>query len=106
MTYAFARDGGLPFSKQLRRISASHRTPSVAIWTISTLAIAFTLYTPVYSTITTVCVTFLYLSYAIPTALGFFAYGRTWTRMGPWSLGGWYRPLAVVCTIGCAGLFV
>ena len=26
--------------------------------------------------------------------------------MGPWDLGGWYRPLAVVSTAGCIGLIV
>ena len=26
--------------------------------------------------------------------------------MGPWHLGRWYRPLAVVCVLGCGLLFV
>ncbi len=26
--------------------------------------------------------------------------------MGPWDLGVWYRPLAIVSTVGCAGLIV
>jgi amino acid transporter len=77
MAYAFARDGGLPLSHFLRRVSPMHRTPAVAIWVVSGLAVLFTVYTPVYSTITTVCVIFLYVSYAIPTLLGFFAYGRS-----------------------------
>ena len=63
------------------------------------------MYTPVYSTITTACVIFLYISYVVPTALGFFAYGRRWTEMGPWQLGRFYRPLAVVCVLGC-GLLI
>ena len=33
-------------------------------------AVLFTVYTPVYSTITAVCVIFLYVSYVLPTALG------------------------------------
>ena len=32
MTYAFARDGGLPFSNALKTVSAVYRTPVVAIW--------------------------------------------------------------------------
>ena len=28
-------------------------------------------------------------------------YGRTWTRMGPWDLGRWYRPLACLSVLGC-----
>ena len=65
----------------------------------------FTVYTPVYSTITVVATIFLYISYVLPTALGFFAHGRTWTQMGPWHLGRWYRPLAVLCVLGC-GLLI
>jgi amino acid transporter len=106
MAYAFARDGGLPFSHYLRRVSPRFRTPPIAVWVVAVLAVAFTIYTPVYSTITTVAVIFLYLSYGIPTFLGLLAHGRSWTSMGPWTLGRWYRPLAVVCMVGCFFLLV
>ena len=104
MTYAFARDGGLPASAKLRQVSPRFRTPAIAIWVVTVLSIAFTIYTPVYSTITAVCVIFLYISYLVPIALGLFAYGRTWTKMGPWSIGGKYRLIAAVCVLWCAGL--
>jgi amino acid transporter len=104
MTYAFARDGGLPFSSVLRRVHAGFRSPVPAIWAVALSAVAFTVYTPVYSTITAVCAIFLYISYVVPTILGLAAHGRTWTRMGPWHLGPWYRPLAAVCGLGCVGL--
>jgi amino acid transporter len=100
MVYAFARDGGLPFARYLRQVHAHFGTPVLAIWTTALLAVAFTVYTPVYSTITTVSVIFLYVSYAIPTLLGLFAHGRSWTRMGPWTLGRWYQVLAVICGLG------
>jgi amino acid transporter len=106
MAYAFARDGGLPFSGALRRVSPLHKTPVAAIWTTALLSIAFTVYTPVYSTIAAVCTIFLYLSYVIPTALGLRAWGRTWTAMGPWGLGRWYRPAAVVAVLFCGLLIV
>jgi amino acid transporter len=106
MAYAFARDGGLPFSPNLRQVHAVFRTPVYAIWTTALLAVAFMVYTPVYSTITTASVIFLYVSYAIPTVLGLFAYGRTWTRMGPWTLGPWYRVLAVICGLGAVFFLV
>lgn len=101
MAYAFARDGGLPFSHMMRRVNKRYRTPVTAIWTVAVAAVLFTVYTPVYSTITTACTIFLYISYVVPTVLGFFAYGRTWTAMGPWQLGRWYRPLAVICVGYC-----
>jgi amino acid transporter len=106
MCYAFARDGGLPFSSLLRRVSPAFRTPSIAIWTTASLTILFTVYTPVYSTIAAACVIFLYVSYLIPTVLGLFAYNRSWTKMGPWTIGRWYRPLAVLCILGCGLLLI
>lgn len=104
MMYAFARDGGTPASAVLRRIHPHYRTPVPALWTVAVVAILFTAYTPVYSTITAVCTIFLYISYVLPTALGFVAFGRSWRTMGPWHLGPWYRPLALVSVIGCVGL--
>jgi amino acid transporter len=106
MTYAFARDGGLPASRILRRVCSRFKTPDVAIWTVAVAAVLFTLYTPVYSTITAVCTIFLYVSYVLPTAIGLIAYGRTWTKMGPWHLGRWYQPLALLSIVGCIGLMV
>jgi amino acid transporter len=106
MLYAFARDGGVPFSQQLAHVSSAHRAPAGAVWVVAVLAVGFTVFTPVYSTITTVCVIFLYISYLMPTLLGLVAYRRSWTKMGPWSLGGWYRWLSGVCLLGGAGLFV
>jgi amino acid transporter len=106
MTYAFARDGGLPLSDHFRQVSPRWRTPAVAIWAVSLLTVTFTVYTPVYSTITAVCVIFLYISYVMPTIVGIHSYGRTWVKMGPWNLGALYRPLAVVSLLGCALLII
>lgn len=106
MAFAFARDGGLPLSAAIRRVSPAHRTPAVAIWCVSLAAVLFTVWTPVYSTITAVCTIFLYISYVIPTALGLWAFGTRWTKMGPWSIGGWYRPLAVLSLVGCVLLII
>lgn len=106
MAFAFARDGGLPFSSAVRRVSPRFRTPPVAVWGVSVAAVAFTAFTPVYTTITAVCVILLYVSYVVPTVLGFAAHGRSWTTFGPWTLGRWFRPLAVVSVIGCGGLIV
>jgi amino acid transporter len=105
MAFAFARDGGLPFSHVLRQVSPAHRTPAYAIWAVSALAVLFTAYTPVYDTIAAVCAVFLYVSYVLPTALGLVAHGRSWTRMGPWHLGRWYQPLALLSVAGCVVLF-
>ncbi len=102
MAYAFARDGGLPYSDVVRRVSPRFRTPAVAIWAVALLSVVFVVHTGTYSTITGACTIFLYISYVIPTLLGLFAYGRSWTQMGPWHMGGAaYRTLAVLSLVGC-----
>jgi amino acid transporter len=105
MMYAFARDGGLPFSRLLRRVSPTHRCPSAAIWTVAAIATAFAV-TISYETVAAICAIFLYIAYVLPTALSLRAHGRAWTRMGPWHLGRWYRPLALLCVLGCGLLIV
>lgn len=102
MAYAFARDGGLPYAERMRHVSPKYRTPAVAIWTVALLSVAFVVHAQTYSTIAAAGTMFLYISYVIPAALGLVAYGRTWTRMGPWSLGGpAYRTLTVLSILGC-----
>lgn len=103
MTYAFARDDGLPFSGYLKRVSKTWRTPVHAIWTTAVLAVAFTAYAKAYSTVVSVTSIALYVSYAMPIAAGLFAYGRSWKEMGPWDMGPAFRIVAVLC-IAIAGV--
>jgi amino acid transporter len=105
MAYAFARDGGLPFSSIVKEVHAISRSPVAAIWASALLGLAFVLFVP-YTTIAAVCVIFLYISYVLPSVAGFLAHGRTWTVMGPWQLGRWYRPLAILAAAGCVFLIV
>jgi amino acid transporter len=106
MAFAFARDGGLPFSLAVRYVSPKFRTPPVAVWLVATAAMLFTVYADAYATIAASAAVLLYISYVLPTLLGLIAYGHTWTEMGPWSLGRGFRPLAVVSVAGCAALVV
>ncbi len=84
MAFAFARDGGLPFSSAVRWVCPRWRSPAVAIWMVAMASILFTLHTPVYATITAVCTIFLYISYVLPTALGI---GHTDGPGRPWAPG-------------------
>jgi amino acid transporter len=104
MAFAFARDGGLPLAGSIRWVSPRFRTPSRAIWLVATVAWLFTLGAKFYETIAAVCIIFLYVSYVLPTALGAIAFGRSWTKMGPFALGRWFRPLAGLSVIGCSVL--
>src|SRR5262249_8000105 len=106
MLYAFARDGGVPFADTFRRVNPTFRTPVAAVWAVALAAVGFTVYPPAYPTITAVCALLLYVSYVLPIALGFLAYGRRWTRMGPWRLGAFYRPLALLAVLGTVLLFL
>lgn len=105
MTYAFARDRGLPFSDLLRQVNPATRSPSVAVWVSAIVSTALVLVLR-YETIAAIGTVFLYISYVLPVAAGGLAYGRSWTRMGPWQVGGWYRPLALIATLGCLFLLV
>lgn len=106
MAFAFARDGGLPFSRWVRHVSPRFRTPPAAIWLVATAAVLFTVYADAYVTIAASAAVLLYISYVLPTAIGAVAFGRWWTVMGPWHLGPWFRPLAVVSVLGCGALVV
>ena len=66
MMYAFARDGGLPFSHVLRHVDPQLRTPGAAIWVGGILAIVATLYGGAFLVLSTGCAVFLYLSYLLP----------------------------------------
>jgi len=103
MTFAFARDDGLPGSKYLRTVSPKHRTPVHAIWTSASLAVGFTAFSGAYSVAVSVTSIALYLSYAMPIAAGLFAYGKSWTKMGPWDMGPAFRVVAVFC-VGIAAV--
>lgn len=103
MMYAFARDGGMPAF--LRKVSPKHGVPVAAIWVTAFLALASTLYAPAYTTLTTACVIFLYISYVMPTIVGIFAYGKSWKKMGPFDLGPvLYKGIGVIAILGVVAI--
>jgi amino acid transporter len=116
MMFAFSRDGGLPFSKALAKVSVSHRTPSASIWAGSALAVLFVWGssvvsigdTPVYSIVVSCTVIFLFFSFIIPITLGLFTYGGPkWPKMGPWNIGrGGFSFFAVLSLIAMVLIFV
>jgi len=100
MVFAFARDGGLPFSKLLRHVSVKYRTPVGGIWTVVALAIAATLYSSAYNALAAGSAVFLYVSYAMPVAAGLYAESKGWKDFGPFRLGVWSKPLAAITSLG------
>ena len=109
MMFAFARDGGIPgASRWLRQISPKYRTPGPAIIVGSILCIilgwACGANSQAYIILASGCAVFLYVSYIIPIGAGIFAEGKTWTKKGPFDLGGMSKPIALLAIIGGAVL--
>jgi amino acid transporter len=103
MIYAFARDGGLPFSDVLSSVSPTHRTPTAAIWATAVFCILLTaITTPLgaFAALSTGCAMYLYMSYAMPILAGLLAEGKTWTTFGNFRLGGLSKLFAVIVAIG------
>ncbi len=97
MLFAFARDGGLPFSAALARVSPRWKSPWVAVWASVGMALLIALWADAYSVMAALSTVALYLSYAFPIALGLWA-RRTgkWKERGPWNLGRWSTPVNLV----------
>ncbi len=92
-TYAFARDGGLPGSQRLRIVGARFRTPHYAVVLAVVLPLALGLSSALLSddqflAVASLATTALYVSYAVPIALGAISRWKgEWRRLGPWHLG-------------------
>ncbi len=100
MMYAFSRDGGLPASKTLSHVSTQYRTPTYAIWVSAILAFISCLYGQAFTVLAAGCAVFLYISYIMPVAAGLLAEGKTWKEKGPFNLGSWSKPNAVLAILG------
>jgi amino acid transporter len=86
--YAFARDGGMPASAVLKRVSATHQTPAPAIWLSVAIAFAATISSGTYAVVTSISVTGLYIAYIAPVYLAWRARGSVLeVARGPWHLG-------------------
>lgn len=100
MIYAFSRDGGLPGSRWLKQVNHTHRSPVAAIWLTVILSVAATLYSSAFAALAAGCAMFLYISYAMPILAGLFAEGKSWNQFGPFRLGIFSKPFAVITALG------
>jgi amino acid transporter len=100
MMFAFSRDGGLPGSKVLSQVSTRFRTPTYAIWVSAALALLSIVYAPAYLVLAIACAVFLYISMIMPIAAGFLAEGGPkWPTKGPFNLGRFSKPNAVIAIV-------
>lgn len=89
MLYAFARDGGLPLSPLLARVSPRWQTPHVGVWVSVAVAFGLAIFADALSVMAALSTVALYASYGLPVLLGLLARRRGWPRVGPWTLGRW-----------------
>ena len=116
MIFAFSRDGGLPFiSKWVSTVSPKFRTPVAAIWTGAVLEFLYVWMaqtvsvggTNIYTIVVNSTLIFLFLSFTVPIALGFFAIGtKKWPAMGPWDIGIPLYRLFAVLSVLCMALII
>lgn len=98
--YAFSRDGGLPFSSFVSRVSPKTRTPLVAIGIATVGPLLLVLGTAPFSdslfdAMAKMATMSLYVSYALPIFLGALARHRgAWRKMGPFHLRRFGVPVA------------
>jgi amino acid transporter len=107
MVFAFARDGGLPGHKLWATVNPKYRTPVPAIWGLFAFSLLIALSVKAYSAVLSIAVLSLYVSYGLPVA------ARLWCRFkgkrddrGPWSLGAFSTPVALVAVLWIAFILV
>ncbi|MBI3504167.1 MAG: amino acid permease [Proteobacteria bacterium] len=97
MIFAFARDGGMPCSKPLARVSPTYRTPAAAVWVSVVLAFLAAIYSGAFNVVVSISTIGLYVSYILPVVLVLRERRRgRWTKLGPWNLGRWGALVNVV----------
>ncbi|HEX8169589.1 MAG TPA: amino acid permease [Thermoanaerobaculia bacterium] len=104
MWYAFARDGGMPASRLIARVSGRHRTPVAAIVVTSILSVLVCLYAAAFYVVTSISTIALYLAYVIPVLLHLRR--RLPEQARVWSLGRFGRAINVVAVLWCAFIAV
>jgi amino acid transporter len=107
MLFAFARDGGLPASAAVARVSPRFRSPHIAIWTATVCAFAVALWSDAYEAMTALSTIALYASYGLPILVGLRARrSGLWRRRGPWDLGRFSFALNLAALAWIAALMV
>jgi amino acid transporter len=103
MLFAFARDGGLPASAAVARVSPRFKSPHVAVWVSAAAAFLVAVWANAYQAMVALSTLALYASYALPIAAGLRARRRGgWSERGPWHLGRWSSAVNAVALLWVA----
>ncbi len=107
MLFAFARDGGLPLSRHLAKVSKRFQSPHVAVWVSVAMALLITMWSEdAYTLMAALSTVALYASYALPILMGLLARKKGWPRRGPWHLGKYSAVVNVVALLWVAFMLV
>jgi amino acid transporter len=107
MVYAFARDGGMPGSKIWAKIHPKHKTPANAIWGLFIFALLLGMSVEVYSAVVSIAVIALYVSYGLPIAARLYSrFISKKDEIGPWNLGRFSTPVAMIAVVWIAFISV
>ncbi len=106
MLYAFARDGGLPASKHLARVSEKWKTPHIGIWVSVSVAFVLAIFADALSVMAALSTVALYASYGLPVLLALLARKKGWPRVGPWTLGNKGAVINVIAVVWIAFMVV
>ncbi|KAF7717050.1 Uncharacterized protein PECH_000756 [Penicillium ucsense] len=111
LTWAFARDGGLPFSQYFAHVDRRHRVPTRAILLVCGAVLVLSVINvaseTALSAILALSTSSLYVSYLIPIAMMIirrFDTSRGPIPFGPWKLGRYGLPINIISLI--YGIFV
>ncbi|KAL7278617.1 hypothetical protein ACG7TL_007618 [Trametes sanguinea] len=100
-SFAFSRDGALPFSNWLYRMNAYTGTPVNTVWFVAIFSILLGLLAfagdSAINAIFAMSITALYIAYAIPIAARFL--GKNDFKPGPFNLGMWSAPVAAIAVL-------
>ncbi|KAH9922314.1 APC amino acid permease [Epithele typhae] len=103
-SFAFSRDGALPFSKYLYRMNRFTGTPVNTVWFTAICSILLGLLVfagdAAINAVFAISVTGLYIAYAIPIAARFL--GTNDFEPGPFNLGVWSMPVAIISVLWMA----
>lgn len=101
MMFAFARDGGIPHF--FHRVDDRFRSPIRAVWLAALLAFILALpslgSSVALAAATSIATIGLYISYGLPILIGLIWHDNFKAMKGPFDLGAFSRPIAVVATL-------
>ncbi|KAF9445829.1 amino acid transporter [Macrolepiota fuliginosa MF-IS2] len=101
VTFALARDNGLPGSRWWKQVHPFTKTPVYATWLVMSLSAILAVLVwsnTALSSLAGATVVGLYTSYAIPIFLRI-TFGHKTFKPGPFNLGRWSRPIGTIAVV-------